>query len=434
MENIKNEKIFNANDYLSFDDKIDTSAPHLRGVVSISRQNIETGETEFVGTSTNIIPISGSQWILMKMFGLYLDSQHAVKHETLGRDTNVVVPDLNASGAYQLGIDPANYTTMIPDISDNHFVQGFMIGNGGSGEDNITSKNTNYSFTKLRNPIPFQQTQTSLSTDIVGQYLGKLRVGSSSFSKSYYIKKFSETPHIYHSWWRDGQRWDYIDPVTQNDLGPDAVNGAGKTNRIETYCECKMSLSEDDCIAYFSHEGSTQTALVNELGLVAYDTVPGVRTIVETTYTRMIKPMLEIVFNNSRTPDMISYMIELANSIYTIFNANQIGTFGQTNIDTFIAIIDEIAGYPIDSAEINFTDLQEKLSSDDCIGVESFYNQNGSFIYLTDKFLDYMSDEVFSSLTTDEAQRIKLITYYTFKSIPLQSNWRILINYRIYAN
>ena len=56
------------------------------------------------------------------------------------------------------------------------------------------------------------------------------------------------------------------------------------------------------------------------------------------------------------------------------------------------------------------------------------------YIYETDIFLDALASANFNSLTTDEAQRIKLITYYTFNSIPLQKNWRTLINYRIYAN
>ena len=38
------------------------------------------------------------------------------------------------------------------------------------------------------------------------------------------------------------------------------------------------------------------------------------------------------------------------------------------------------------------------------------------------------------TLTNDEAQRIKLITYYTFNSIPLSDEVDILINYRIYTN
>ena len=147
----------NINDMLGFYDKTD-KPPCLKGVVEIQRENKLTGEKEFVGRSTNIIPISGYQWILMKMFGLYLDSSHSKQYEDIGRDTSLIIPDLNNPGVYQIGVDPSKYTPMSSDISDNHFIQGFMIGNGGSGEDAITTKNTDYSFMKLSISIPFQQT------------------------------------------------------------------------------------------------------------------------------------------------------------------------------------------------------------------------------------------------------------------------------------
>lgn len=417
---------------LSFVDDSNTKKG-LRGHVRIFRENKETKEKSLWYEEDNIIPISGYQWILMKMFGLYLDSSHNKSYEDIGKDTTLVVPDLNNSGVYQLGVDPADYTHMDSDISENHFIQGFMIGNGGSGEDAITTKNTDYSFTKLRNPIPFQQTQTSLPSNISGQYLGMLRVGSSSFSKSYYIKKFDERPHIYHSWWRDGQRWDYVDPVTQNDLGPDAVNGVGKTNRIETYVEAKMSLDEDDCIAYFSHDGSTQTATVNELGLVAYDAVYGTRSIIEDVYNKMIKEFINIIFNNQRSEDIDDGVKIMAGEIYTIIE--QLKPYVQPNINEFIMNVLEPIIDPDNSSEkIDYTALQNELVKETNIGVEAFYNQNGTLMYTTDQFLHYLSDEAFSDLSTDEAQRIKLVTYYTFNAIPLQSNWRILIDYRIYAN
>ena len=59
------------------------------------------------------------------------------------------------------------------------------------------------------------------------------------------------------------------------------------------------------------------------------------------------------------------------------------------------------------------------------------------FVYATDKFKEYADTAAYSVTEgeiTDEAQRIKLITYYTFNALPLQSDWEILIYYRIYAN
>lgn len=436
MNNNTNMNIY---DELSFADA--SNIKHgLRGHVQIFRQNIATGETSLWEESDNIIPISGYQWILMKMFGLYLDSKHNKsnkQYENLGRDTNLIIPDLNNAETLGIGINPNSYTEMTNDISADHFVQGFMIGNMGSGEDGITTKNTDYSFMKLRNPIPFQQTQTTLASDIAGQYLGKLRMADRASTSSFYIKKFDDTPHIYHSWWKDGQRWDYIDAVTPNDLGPNATNGLGKTNRIETYAECKLTLNEDDCISYFTH--NNETAIVNELGLVSYDTIPGTRSIIERTYNMMIKDFIKIIFDNNRTSESITELIALATNIYSVIS--QLAAYKQTHINSFIDVVNEVSGLQ-PTSEISFASLKRALSNADNIGVEAFYNQNQTLIYTTDHFLEYMSDDVFNgnqslglkALTTDEAQRIKLITYYTFKSIPLQSNWRIFINYRIYAN
>jgi hypothetical protein len=78
--------------------------------------------------------------------------------------------------------------------------------------------------------------------------------------------------------------------------------------------------------------------------------------------------------------------------------------------------------------------LQSRLTASDAINVTAYYNNDGTFIYFEDDFLQLLSGDEYVSLTTDEAQRIKMVTYYTFKSIPLESNRRILINYRVYSN
>jgi hypothetical protein len=296
----------------------------------------------------------------------------------------------------------------------------------------------------LRNPIPFQQTQTSLNSSIAGKYLGVLRNGDMSFSKNYFIKKFDDRPHIYHGWHSDDQAWDYIDPISPNDLGPNAPNGTGKTNRIETYVECNMSIDtlNADCMSYFEHDGSTQTALINELGLVAWDAELGNRSIVETLYKDKIKPLIGIVFDNNREESDNTNAIALAQEIITICDNLKVGeqtvplsSYGQTNINGFLTVCEEIAS----TAESSLTPAvwsqwQAALGDATNIEVEAAYNQNGVLLYTTDKFLTYLSAAEFNALTNDEAQRIRLITYYTFNSIPLQANWKIVIKYRIYAN
>ena len=385
----------------------------------------------------------------MKMFGLHLDSIHdpSIPYEDIGQDTSVIIPDLNDDNQLKIGRDPNadptvepfnGYTPIEDEIPCEHFIRGFLVGNGGSGEDAITTKNTDYSFIKLRNPIPFQQTTSDQGLDpsISDKYLGIYRQTGGS-DKSYYIKKFDGKAHIYHNWWRDGQRWDYMDPVTQDDLGPDAKN-TPKTNRIETYAQVEMSIDakNDDCIGYFKHAGNNQAAVINELGLVAFDTIPGGRSIIEMLYQYKIKKLINLIFDNNRPASADEEVKALASEISTTM-VDQLGSFvEQPNIYAFMTTMSTLAS----ASTIDYSEYQEELCAVDenqqptNIGVQAFYNQNQTFQYATDKFLEYMASAEFASLSTDEAQRIKMITYYTFNSIPLQENWRILISYRIYAN
>jgi hypothetical protein len=415
--------------------------PHgLRGHVQIFRHNKKTNETSLWYEGDNIVTLTGYQFILMKMFDLYLDSSHGKSYDRVDKDTNLATPDLNEStsssgGGMGIGVEPASYTPMADNIAVNHFVQGFMVGNGGAGEDTITSKNTNYSFKMLRNPIPFQQTQaqSGLPADLDGKYCGVYRTSTST--KSYFIKKFEETPHIYHSWWVDGQRWDERQPVTKEQLGPNAIEGTDLTKRIETYAECKLRIDEGDFVSYFNNNNTGQTtAMINELGLVAFDLTDGTRSVLETLYQRKIKDLLFLVFDKSKDSasaaiknEHVAQVQELANEIYDVLNpALSIQT--QHNIDNFKDVV-----YALRVAEFNqYQTYRNRLSSADCIGVEALYNQDGTLVYTTDQFLTHLAKITFSD--SAEAQRIKLITYYTFNSIPIESNMELLINYRLYAN
>lgn len=432
MDNMKQFK-----DNLSFKDSSQKFGLH--GHVKIEVEDRDTKERSLWYEDDNIIPISGMQWILMKMFGLHLDSIHdpASAYENLGQDTSTVIPDLNSAqsgGGLGIGANPeaptaeGGYTPMAEDISSDHFIQGFLVGNGGSGEDSISTKNTDYCFVKLRDPIPFQQTSGKLDSSMAGKYLGVERSGG---DKKYFIKKFDDRPHIYHNWWKDGQKWDYIDPITPSDLGP-GQSATPKTNRIETYSEVTMSIDtkNGDCLGHFQNNGNTQSAVINELGLVAFDTIPGTRSTIERLYDTHIKKILNLIFGApaTTTTEYDEEVIALAQEIITVMGSLP----SQSNIDAFRSTITGIS--TSQPGSISYTDLCGTLSNANNIEVDAMYNISHEYIYETDKFLEYLADPAFENLTVDEAQRIKLVTYYTFKSIPLQSNWKIIISYRIYAN
>ena len=418
----------------------------LFGEVTIHRRNKKTGEVAFWYQDHNIIPISGMQWILMKMFGLYLDTPHGVSYENLGKDTTLVIPELNQSGIMGIGTKPSNYTVMDENISSNHIVQGFMVGNGGAGEDQLTTKNTDYSFINLRNPIPFQQTNESLPGDIASKYMGRLQVSSSSgYAKSYYIKSFDDTPHIYHSWWRDGQRWDYVDPVVPADLGPRATNGGGKTNRIETYVECKLTIDETDFAAYFSHDGNNQTPAINELGLVAFDrSAYGEQARLERCYATHVKPILDLIFKNHYDEITIEgreYLRDKAHeayeTIYSVaakYNQENLVYLSENLFNSLYIALNDNPHMSVDTLTALLEDMKTNLAKPECINVIASYDQYGNYLGETDTYLELVDSIEYDTVNTDEAQRIKLITYYTFKSIPIEENWETIINYRIYAN
>lgn len=421
------------NDVLSIKDKTCNNVP-LRGVIEISRHNKLTGETEFLHRGENVITISGYQYILEKIFNLYMDSSHNNGYERRDRDTNLVMSDLNES--MRIGKMIQDYSVMTTNIAENHFIQGFMVGNGGSGEDAITSKNTHYSFVNLRNPIPFQQTQTTLSGDKAGKYVGVSR--DSDSMRSYYIKKFDETPHIYHSWWKDSQSWDYVDPVSADNLGPNSQNPRTQ-DRIETYAECKLSIDDTDFKSYFDHNSqATSTKFINELGLVSFDIAGGERTEIQNMYNDKIYPLLNMLFDKkigASQSSVINIKIEnYASEIYTTISNSESDLASNSHIANFLSCMSIAKSGALDvSDQSTLTDIRNSLSSPDNIGVEALYNQNDDLMYVTDNFMTYIDSDV-EFTTEDEAERIRLITYYTFNAIPVERNWELLINYRIYAN
>lgn len=412
----------------------------LKGHVRVSIKNNDTGEVSLWEESDNIIPISGYSMCLLKCFGLYLDSIHDPGNQMipLDRDTTLAIPDLNNEDKMHIGIAPEEYTVMEDDNASNHFIQGFMVGNGGSGEDGNTTKNTNYSFTMLRSPIPFQESQGGdLDPSIANKYLGKLRITSSSESSvagsAYYIKKFEERPKLYHSWYKDGQSWNALEPINANDLGPNAVTP--KSNRIESYIQCNLAIDSSDCMAYFnSADNSNTTPRINELGLVAFDTLKGTRSTLEELHTKYVKPLLLLIFKKvNLTEDDDTRAIQYANTILQITGDLGVAQMLNTKMNGFLGVVNTIASSSV--GNIDRTTAMTNLGDTEAnLGVQAFYNQNEEIQYTIDNYLNILAESEFNTLTVDEAQRIKLFTYYTFAAIPLEENTTILFDYRIYAN
>ena len=235
------------------------------------KQSYRTEFDEVVYKDTNIIPIGGYQFAFDKLFNIGLDN-----------DTTLRVGDLNDDapqmkiGVPRTAYSSINYTAEIAgkdlttinggiNISANNFIFGFMIGDGGAREDNVTAIAPNYKSRKLFNPIPLRMSNDTYPM-AEGRYYGKSNVyseGGNSKITSYYVKKFDDpTPHIVHAWAdRNGSS------ISSPDIVDDTIFSSTSTYPIESYVEINISLDKFDGRGYFNTTGTT--GRVNEFALVS---------------------------------------------------------------------------------------------------------------------------------------------------------------------
>ena len=219
--------------------------------------------------SENIVPIGGYQFAFDKLFNIGLD-----------QNTTLRVGDLNDEAPQmKIGVPRARYksihynaetniggTENLPknggiNISAMNFVFGFMIGDGGCREDNITPIAPDYKNRSLYRPIPFRMSNDGYPFPR-GKYFGKsdLYSNNSNIITSYYVKKFDNPdPHIVHVWVtnRNGEM----------EIVDDTVFSSTSSAAIESYVEMNFSIDENDCRGFFTTTDSTPR--VSELALVS---------------------------------------------------------------------------------------------------------------------------------------------------------------------
>lgn len=217
----------------------------------------------------NIVTIGGYQYAFDKMFNIAHDNE-----------TTLRVGNLNdESPLAKIGVARSNYKSSLYNaetnigsteavslngginISGNDFIFGFMIGDGGSKEDNITAIAPDYKNRQLYNAIPFRISNDGYPFPD-GKYFGKQSafLSSNETITSYYIKKFDDpAPHIVHAWVSDND--------SELDVVDDTVFASTSSTAIESYVEINLSVSEYDARGYFSTSGASPR--VNEFGLVS---------------------------------------------------------------------------------------------------------------------------------------------------------------------
>jgi len=218
----------------------------------------------------NIIPIGGYQFAFSKLFNIGMD-----------KETTLRVGNLNDEAPQmKIGVQRAEYNSIYYDaeasisngsmkinsgvnISALNYIFGFMIGDGGAREDNMTAIAPDYKRRSLYRAIPFRMSNDG-SEIPAGKYYGKSTsiqgVGAGESITSYYVKKFDNpAPRIVHSW--------VTDNPNELTVVDDTVFASTSSMAIESYVEMNLSISKYDARGFFTTTDASPR--VNEFGLVS---------------------------------------------------------------------------------------------------------------------------------------------------------------------
>ena len=217
----------------------------------------------------NIVPIGAYQFVFNKLFNIGLDKESTLR---IG-DLNDEAPQM------KIGVQRAEYKSIYYDaecsvsngamsinpgvnIPAMNFIFGFMIGDGGAREDNITAIAPDYKRRSLFRPVPFRMSNDGAEIP-EGKYFGKVdsfQGNSGNTITSYYVKKFDNpAPRIVHSW--------VTDNTSEMEIVDDTVFASTSSIPIESYVEMNISLNNHDARGFFTSTDSTPR--INEFGLVS---------------------------------------------------------------------------------------------------------------------------------------------------------------------
>ena len=225
---------------------------------------------EILDVDHNIVVIGGYQYAFDKMFNIGLDQETTLRVGHLNDEAPMMkigVPRSRYKSIYYnaetgVGSETAVATKAGVNIPATHNIFGFMIGDGGCREDNITPIAPDYKSRTLFNAIPFRMSNDGYTMNS-GKYFGKAVTSETSGSDqitSYYVKKFDDpVPHIVHCWATDNPN--------QMEIVDDTVFSSTSSIAIESYVEINLSISDADGRGYFTMNDATPR--VNEFALVS---------------------------------------------------------------------------------------------------------------------------------------------------------------------
>jgi len=245
----------------------------LRKIPFIDPYGNESYRTEFekvLYKAPNIVPIGGYQFAFNKLFNIGLD-----------QESNLRVGDLNdESPQMRIGVSRAQYNSIHynaesslsnpsmvinpgVNISAMNFIFGFMMGDGGAREDNMTAIAPDYKRRTLFRAIPFRMSNDG-SPMPAGRYFGAVTTltGSNEMAPvtSYFVKRFENpAPRIVHTWVSDNPE--------EMTLVDDTVFASTSSIPTESYVEMNLNVNDMDGRGFFTSTNASPR--INEFGLVS---------------------------------------------------------------------------------------------------------------------------------------------------------------------
>lgn len=216
----------------------------------------------------NVVVIGGYQYVFSKLFNIKMDTESTLRVGNLNDDSPQMKIGVNKadyiSDKYNSEMNSAGQVNPVSgvNISALNKIFGFIVGDGGATENNLTVIAPNYKRRTLFRAVPFRMSNDGSEIDQT-KYFGKtttLSNNTSSSVTSYYVKAFdTPAPHIVHAW----------ASTSTDDLQivDDSVYSSVATTPIESYVEMNMSLDKYDIRGFFSTTNSVPR--INEFGLVS---------------------------------------------------------------------------------------------------------------------------------------------------------------------
>lgn len=218
----------------------------------------------------NIVPIGGYQFAFDKLFNIGLDQETTLRVGDLNDEApqmKIGVPrDAYKSIHYDAECSISNGAMTVNsgvNISAMNYICGFMIGDGGAKEDNITAIAPNYKNRCLYRPVPFRMSNDGIALP-AGIYHGKAQTFQGSVGMdpitSYYMKRFDDPkPRIVHVWVTDNEN--------EFSVVDDTVFSSTSSMAIESYVEINISVDANDARGFFTSTNSSPR--INEFSLVS---------------------------------------------------------------------------------------------------------------------------------------------------------------------